>query len=113
MPAAIKTLRAILLLVPAFAVLAAAAQPTTDPALVNRALSTELRLAENSSRPMRYLLRKSTPRLTTTKEICESRDGAVARLVAVSDHPLTASEEQTEKARLDALNADPSRQRHR
>jgi hypothetical protein len=93
--------------------MAAQARPAADQSLVSHALSTELRLAEDSSHPMRYLLRKSTPRLTTTKEICESRDGAVARLVAISDRPLTTSEEQIEKARLDALNTDPSRQRHR
>ena len=31
---------------------------------------------------MRYRLRKSSPRLTSTKEIVETKDGDVARLVA-------------------------------
>ena len=62
---------------------------------------------------MRYRLRKTTPRLTSTKEILETRDGDVARLVALWDKPLSPADEQTEQARLDALLNDPSRQRHR
>ena len=62
---------------------------------------------------MRFQLRKSSPRLTTTKDIVETRDGAVARLLAVNDSPLGPADEQKEQARLDALAADPSLQRHR
>jgi hypothetical protein len=87
--------------------------PVQAQALVHRALSTELRAAQDTSHPMRYRLRKSSPRLTTTKEILETRDGDVARLVAVFDKPLSAVDEQREQARLDALLGDPSRQRHR
>jgi hypothetical protein len=62
---------------------------------------------------MRYLLRRSSPRLTTTKVIAETRDGDVARLVAINDQPLGLADEQREQARLDALLRDPSLQRHR
>jgi len=62
---------------------------------------------------MRYRLRKSSPRLTSTKEILETRDGDVAHLVSLFDKPLSPADEQLEQARLDALLADPSRQRHR
>jgi hypothetical protein len=62
---------------------------------------------------MRYRLRKSSPRITTTKEIVESRDGDVARLIAIADQPLSLADEQREQARLDALLSDPSLQRHR
>jgi hypothetical protein len=82
-------------------------------ALVTRTLSTELRLAQDPNHPMRYLLRKQSPRLTTTKEIIETRDGDVARLLAVNDNPLNSADEQKEQARLDALASDPSLQRHR
>lgn len=82
-------------------------------ALVDRALATELRAARDSSHPMRFRLRKVSPRLTSTKEIVETKDGAVARLVARFDRPLNAADEQAEQARLDALLADPSRQVHR
>jgi hypothetical protein len=93
------------------------AQPALTPsqaqALVERALATELRTAQDASHPMRYRLRKSSPRLTSTKEIVETRDGDVARLVSVFDQPLSQADEQAEEARLDALLSDPSRQRHR
>ena len=62
---------------------------------------------------MRYRLRKSSPRLSSTKEIFETKDGAVARLVAINDRPLSPADEQKEQARLDGLLSDPSRQRHR
>jgi hypothetical protein len=87
--------------------------PTQAQALVKRALATEMRTAQDESHPMRYWLRKSSPRLTSTKEIVETRDGFVARLVRINDQPLNQADEQTEKARLDALYSDPNRQRHR
>jgi hypothetical protein len=91
----------------------AALTPTQAQELVARALATETRTARDLSHPMRYRLRKSSPRLTTTKEIAETRDGDVARLVAINDQPLSQADEQLEQARLDALLSDPSRQRHR
>jgi len=84
-----------------------------EAGLVQRALANEARAANGAQHPMRYRLRKSSPRLTTTKEICETADGAVARLIAVNDAPLSPAEEQREQARLDQLLSDPSRQRHR
>ena len=80
---------------------------------MGRALATELRAAQDPSHPMRYLLHKSSPRLTSTKEIVETSDGDVARLVSINDKPLSPADEQKEQARLDALLADPNRQRHR
>ncbi len=83
------------------------------PALVDRALANELRAAEDSSHPMRYRLRKSSPRLTTTREIFETKDGGVARLLSINDMPLSAADEQKEQQRLAELDADPGKQRHR
>jgi hypothetical protein len=82
-------------------------------ALVDRALANELRAAQDSSHPMRYQLRKTSPRLTTTKEIFETRDGEIARLLGINDQPLTADDAAKEDARLDELLADPAKQRHR
>ena len=84
-----------------------------DDALVNRALGNEVRAATDAQHPMRYHLRKQSPRLTATKEIFETKDGAVARLVAINDSPLSATDEEKEQARLDLLLADPGRQHHR
>jgi len=84
-----------------------------EPSLVRRALANEVSAASDSQHPMRYRLRKSSPRLTTTKDICETADGAVARLVSVNDAPLSATDEQHEQTRLDQLLSDPGKQRHR
>jgi hypothetical protein len=84
-----------------------------DNALVAQALEAELRAAQDTDHPMEYLLRKSTPRLTSTKEIIETRDGAVARLVMINDAVPSPSDREKDDARLEALLADPGRQRKR
>jgi len=84
-----------------------------DAGIVQRALANEVRAASDAQHPMRYLLRKASPRLITTKEICETADGAVARLIAVNDTPLSVADEQREQTRLDQLLSDPGRQRRR
>lgn len=89
------------------------APAATGQTLVARALANELHAAEDATHPMRYLLRKSTPRLTTTKEIVETTDGAVARLMAVNDQPPSPADEAGDVARLNALLADPARQQRR
>jgi hypothetical protein len=98
-----------------------AAPSLTDQVLVERALANELHAAQNGNQnanqdanhPMRYQLRKTSPRATTTKEIMETRDGEVARLIEINDKPLGAPDEANEEARLQALLADPGQQRHR
>ena len=87
--------------------------PSPDDALVKRALAAEVRAAQDMQHPMRYHLRKSTPRLTSTKIIFETKDGAVARLIAINDKPLSAEDERKEQDRLNQLLSDPSRQWHR
>jgi hypothetical protein len=87
--------------------------PAQAQALVSRALASEVRASQDANHPMHYRLRRSSPRITSTKEIVESRDGDVARLVAINDQPLSQADEQREQARLDMLLSDPGRQRHR
>jgi hypothetical protein len=82
-------------------------------ALVDRALANELRAAQNASHPMRYLLRKTTPRLTATRDICETKEGDVARLRSINNAPLSADADQRELARLTDLENDSGKQRHR
>jgi hypothetical protein len=84
-----------------------------DPGLVRRALTAELHNAPDGKFPMRYRLRKTSPRISTTKDIVETKEGAVARLVAVNDNPLSADDEQKELDRLAVLQQDPSRQKSR
>ena len=90
--------------------------PSQAQALVERALATESHAAQeftHPSHPMRYRLRKSSPRLTSTKEILETADGDVARLLEINDRPLSPADEQAEQSRLDALLNNPGLQRHR
>jgi hypothetical protein len=85
-------------------------------ALVQRALATESLAAQDLSHvghPMRYQLRKTSPRLTSTKEIIETREGYVARLLSINDQPLSPADEQQEQARLEALADNPGLQQHR
>ena len=93
---------------------ATAAVPVSPVALVRRAV--QLRLEEEKShRPVRYVLRKTDGDHETTKEIIETKDGDVARLIAINGQPLTAEQEQTEMNRLNTLAAHPEMQvrRHR
>jgi hypothetical protein len=81
--------------------------------LVERALASELQSAQDLQHPMRFRLRKSSPRFSTTKEIFETKDGAVARLIAIGDLPLSAGDEQKEETRLKDLLSNPGKQHHR
>ena len=108
----VRLLAILILLMPLTAAGQAGVAPGDD-ALVKRALENEVRGAGDAEHPMRYRLRKSSPRLTSTKQIFETKDGAVARLLTVNDAPLNAADEQREQARLALLLSDPSKQRHR
>ena len=81
-------------------------------ALVRRAV--QLRLEEEKShRTVRYVLRKADGNHETTKEIIETKDGDVARLIAINGQPLTAEQERAEMNRLDTLAAHPEMQERR
>ena len=122
------TLSAVRNLFPLFCLIACGALPapaqTAPPALtpeqaqalVRRALATESQAAQDlghASHPMRYRLHKTSTNLSSTKEIVETRDGDVARLLTINSQPLSADDEQKEQGRLDALLANPSLQQHR
>ena len=81
-------------------------------ALVRNASWNELHSSGPPS-PVRYKLRKQDAKSITTKEIVETKDGDVARLIAKNDQPLTPAENQAELARLNDLLAHPEIQEHR
>ncbi len=90
--------------------------PEQAQALVGRALATESQAAQelsHASHPMRYRLHKTSPRLSSTKEIVETREGDVARLLEINGQPLSQEDERKEQARLNALEANPGLQHHR
>ena len=108
--AAIAPLLALCTLAPPRAI---AKEELPDTELVKRALAAELIAAQDTQHPMRYRLRKASPRLITTKEIVETKDGAVARLVAINDQPLSQADDIKEQTRINDLLFDPGKQRHR
>jgi len=81
-------------------------------ALVRRASQNELH-SPAAPYPVRYKLRKQESKGITTKEIVETKDGDVARLIAINDKPLTPDQEKAELDRLNNLLAHPEIQEHR
>ncbi len=86
--------------------------PVDPTALVRRATQNRLD-AERTHRPLRYLLRKSGGERDTTKDIVETSEGDVARLVAINGQPLSAEANQAELERLNTLANHPEIQEHR
>jgi hypothetical protein len=86
--------------------------PEDVVALVRAASWNELH-SSNGGHPYRFRLRKQDEDGSSTKDIVETRDGDVARLVAVNDKPLTPERAKTESDRLDNLLAHPELQAHR
>jgi hypothetical protein len=92
---------------------AAPAHPQEDPqSLVRRAAHNELD-GNDQHLTFRFILKKTDEKGTTTKEIVETKDGDVARLIERNGQPLTPDEENVERKRLDDLLADPDKQARR
>jgi hypothetical protein len=88
------------------------AQPTDPTALVRRAIQNREDAAK-THRPLRYLLRKTDDHRDTTKDIIETDQGDVARLIAINSQPLTPEANQAELDRLNTLTNHPEIQEHR
>ncbi len=75
--------------------------------LVRRAIANEDKASKENTRFM-YRLRTETPKSgTVTKELVETNEGVVARLIAVNDKPPTAEERRKDDERLQKLANDP------
>jgi hypothetical protein len=79
--------------------------------LVAQVVDNELK-AKDEGRFM-YRDRRQTPAGSKTKEMVETNDGVVARLIAVNDQPLTPAERANENARLQGLISHPDEQRRK
>jgi hypothetical protein len=88
------------------------AQTIDAVALVRRAIQNREDAAK-THRPLRYLLRKTDDHRDTTKDIIETDQGDVARLIAINNQPLTAEANQAELDRLNTLANHPEIQEHR
>ncbi len=61
----------------------------------------------DESAPLRYRVRKVDAKGETVREVIESKEGSVARLLERNGQPLTADENEAEKARLQAILDSP------
>ncbi len=93
----------------------AAAQQAPPPAtpqlpaqeLVRQVIANEDKAIKENVRFL-YRLRTETPKTgAITKEVVETNEGVVARLIAVNDQPPTAEQRQKDDERLQKLASDP------
>lgn len=84
----------------------------TPNALVRRAVEQGLAGDAKAGKFMFRLVRIK-PERTETKELIETRDGLVSRLLAVNGKPLTQDQRRREEEKLDRLLTDPKVQRER
>jgi hypothetical protein len=73
------------------------------------ATANEQRIIDDDGNfPLRYRMRKVDEKNDTTREIIESRQGTVARLVQRNGEPITAAEDSAERERLNTALNSPS-----
>jgi hypothetical protein len=87
--------------------------PTQDLAKIVQDASWNELHPNGPPHPVRYKLLKTDSKASTLKEIVETKDGDVARLLEKNGKPLTAEEKQAELDRLNDLLAHPKIQEHR
>jgi hypothetical protein len=82
---------------------------TTPQSWVEAAAVNEQRIInDDGSFPLRYRIRKVDAKNDVTRDVIESRQGTVARLVQRDGKPLTEQEDTAERARLVAMLDSPS-----
>jgi hypothetical protein len=109
----ILTIAALGLLLPSAASQTAAPAPSeTAQELVRKVIARELEAREKPGRYI-YRLRREGPEgsSSTTRDIIDTRDGLVSRLIATNDRPATAEERAKDDRRLESLLAHPEEQR--
>src|SRR6201996_1890349 len=87
--------------------------PAADPQKIVRDASWNELHSKAPGRSFRYRQHKVDPKGSLVKEIVETKDGDVARLIEKDGKPLPAEEEQAETSRLNNLLAHPEIQEHR
>ncbi len=87
--------------------------PAVDPAKIVRDASYNELHSTKPGRSFSYRQHKVDPKGSAVKEIVETKDGDVARLIERNGRPLPPEEEQAEIDRLNNLLAHPEIQEHR
>lgn len=99
---------------PAVSPQAALTLAQNDPVqLMQQVCANEIRNFYGTRQPLRYQLHKITAKSDTTKEIVETRQGGVARLIAAGGEPLNQSQRQFESDRLQKVRDNPAVEAHR
>ena len=88
----------------------AQAGPAND--LARRAIKNEDRASTNGPRYL-YRLRSEKPERTVVKQMIETNEGVVARLLSVNDKPPTPEQRAADDKKLDKILHDPEEQRQR
>ena len=81
--------------------------PGTPDSWVEAAVRSELALIQDDKHPMRFLMRIVNRKGDTTRDIIESAQGNVARLIQRDGKPITATEDKDERSRLNDILASP------
>jgi hypothetical protein len=91
---------------------AASAPAETAQELVRKVIAREL---EEQDKPSRYIyrLRREASESSWTRDILDTREGLVSRLVATNDQPPSADERAKDDRHLGKLLANPEEQRKR
>lgn len=82
--------------------------PGTPKSWAEAAVRHQLAIVEDDAHPMRYLLRTVNRKGDMTREIIESAQGNVARLVQRDGKPITAAEDAAERDRLNSILTSPN-----
>ncbi|MHB1021029.1 MAG: hypothetical protein ACYC46_12405 [Acidobacteriaceae bacterium] len=72
-----------------------------------RAVQNQLQIQAGDGQYAQYRLQKIDETSNTTKEVIETKDGLLSRLVALDDKPLPPELERAQRARLQQLQAHP------
>jgi hypothetical protein len=82
--------------------------PGTPTSWVQAAVRSELAIMQDEAHPMRYLIRIVNRKGDMTREVIESAQGNVARLIQRDGKPITAAEDTDERKRLNDVLSSPS-----
>src|SRR6185437_8024374 len=88
----------------------AAATPLTESprSWVTAVVANELNALHHRNSFLRYRMHVIDAKGDQVRDVIESKDGAVARLILKDGKPLTEDQDKAERQRLDAMIASPS-----
>ncbi len=80
----------------------------TPNSWVEAAVRNELASIQDDSHPIRYFMRKADRKGDITREVIESAQGNVARLIQRDGKPITSVEDAAERSRLNGILSSPN-----